>query len=331
MPTLSRYQPCAAFDATTYGDLAAMSGRMDYRQYRHLRFRSDPFGYPNVAIPNVVDVILLGDSIGAGTGTSQEKTWASLLRQEYGIALYNLSIPESGPWQELMTLKINLPAIRRRERTTVLWSIFSGNDLDDEYGPDLDPVLSGRFGQTLASLTSFRNRSPIRRIAGGLWYRIAHPGPTTVEREYAPGRRLLFRPQYVARVKRSEAEILAHPNIPRLRRVIAEMGRLASRENLSVTVLFVPAKEEVYEAILDERPNAAESRTSRPFAIMVKGECERAALAFLDLTPFMISAAERLLPKKELLWWSDDTHWNERGHALAAEVVYSNILMRTGH
>jgi hypothetical protein len=328
MPALSRYQPGAYFDAISYGDLAAMAGRPDYREYRHLRFRSDRLGYPNDTVPDPASVILLGDSFGAGTGTSQEKTWASLLRTRYGVALYNLSVPESGPWQELLTLKARLPEIRHSSRTIVLWAVFSGNDLDDDYGPDFDLKLSGRVSQALVSLASFRNRSPVRRIFQRLWYLLENPhSKPTIDRLYAPGRRILFRRVYAARALRTRDEVLAHPNFPRLRDVLGEMGRFAVREGLAVKVVSLPAKEDVYADILSRDTSSSDSRINRPFAAVLQDECSRAGLDFVDLTPAMVDTAKRLLSSGELLWWADDTHWNENGHALAAKLVYDNVLM----
>lgn len=331
MPALGRYRPEARFDAVSYGDLAAMAGRPDYREYRRVRFRSDRFGFPNDVLPDPVDAILLGDSFGAGTGTTQENTWGSLLRSRYGARVYDVSIPESGPWQELMMLKVQLPELRRSRPTTVIWAIFSGNDLDDDYGPGVDPRLSGWLEQMTVPLVSFRNRSPVRRITDRLWYLAANPhAHPVIEREFAPGRRILFRTVYANRAARSSADILAHPNFPRLHDVMQEMGRFASRASLAVTVVLLPSKEEVYNSILkNETPNF-DTILPLPFAALVHEECTRAGLGFVDFTPAIRDEARRAMERQELLWWSDDTHWNTHGHALAASLVYRDVLKSGG-
>jgi hypothetical protein len=50
---------------------------------------------------------------------------------------------------------------------------------------------------------------------------------------------------------------------------------------------------------------------------------------FLDLKPHFVDASKRLFEgSHELLWWRDDSHWNPRGHAAAADVTYAHVLAK---
>lgn len=331
MPALGRFRPDAYFDAVTYGELAAMSGRLEYREYRHLRFRSDHFGFPNESIPEQANVILLGDSFGAGSATSQDKTWASLLHSHYAAAVYNLSMPDCGPWQELMNLKLELPRVKHTRDTTVVWAIFSGNDLDDQYQDRLEPATTNNgMAEALVSLASFRNRSPVLRIFGQALLVAQGGRHPPVLRRLATGRTIMFRPGYITTMQRTLQEIESHPNYHPLIRVFGEMSRFATREGLRVAVVMVPSKEEVYRWILMGDGNSHLDSEPSAFATVVHRLSDVNGFEFADLKPPMIAEARTLFAGNgELLWWTDDTHWNERGHALAASLVYDRFLRRT--
>jgi hypothetical protein len=334
MRSLSRFVPHSVFAANSYGDLAAMSGRRDLREYRWIGFRSDGYGFPNPGISQApADAILLGDSFGAGSGTDQAKTWATLLTERYGVNVYNLSIPDSSPWQELMNLKIEIGRIQRRDRAVVLWAIFSANDLDDVFDDRMEPELSeSALARACVSAASFRNRSPIRRVCQRVFVALRSKSRPPIVRRLPSGRSILFRPGYAERVTRPREAIFAHPNHARLARVFEEMATFASHARLRVAVAVLPAKEEVYGWVLHG------SRSSKPepelssISAAVRPLCETYGFRFMDLKPPMTAEAKRLLAESgALLWWSDDTHWNERGHSFAATRVFTDLLQPLIH
>src|SRR5262245_15345350 len=126
---VDRYTPNVRWEGEVTGDLAAMSGS-PVREPRHERFATDAFGFRNERVPEAVELVVLGDSYGLGEGTTQERTWASLVERRTGLATYNLSIP-GGPWHELVNLQVELDRLHPRPGALVLWTIFPANDLDD--------------------------------------------------------------------------------------------------------------------------------------------------------------------------------------------------------
>jgi hypothetical protein len=330
MSTLTRYQAGAQYSATTYGDLGAMSINPKWHEYRAISFRSDAYGFPNPGIsPEPASVILLGDSFGAGTGTTQSKTWASLLGSRYHVPVYNLSIPATGPWHELMDLKIELPRIKRRDPAVLLWAIFSGNDLDDQAEDGMEPVLArNRLSRMRVSVSSFLNRSPIRRVCQSALVVLGGGHHPPIARPLPGGRSMLFRKWYAENMQRTLNDIQSHENYPRLIRVFHEMAGFALRERVTVAVVMLPSKEEVYNWILRSKPFAEADAEPSAFSYVIRGLSEANGFQFMDLKPPLIAEARRLLPSGQLLWWTDDTHWNERGHAFAAETVYTGLLRR---
>ena len=324
VPTLVRYEPNVVFQGRTHGDLAAMSGKSELREERDLHFATDGRGFRNTGpLPSEpLDILLLGDSFGVGTGTSQESTWGALLEARWGYPTYNLSAP-GGPWNELMNLKAELHRLPTQAGTVVLWAIFGGNDLDDGYPEGLElPEPSGPLERFAVSFRSFRRHSPLRRLTR----RFSTSRETVLERTLPDGAGFLFLDLYVKRHSRSLAEVLEHPNHDALQRVFAEMRRLASEERLEVAVVFLPGKAEVYAPLLDGSGTWTEAREPSAFATAVQTLCERQRFSFLDLTPHLIEAARSRFPRGEYLWWRDDSHWNVAGHQVAAEVVMEKLL-----
>src|SRR5205085_5589113 len=139
LPEVYRFAPNVNFRARTYGDLAAVAGRRDWREYREISFITDAYGFRNDTTSQDAarpfDLVVLGDSFGVGDGTSQEQTWASVLAREHNLAAYNLSMDGASPWQEYVNFLLEGERLRLRPGTLVAWVFFTGNDLDDLYLP----------------------------------------------------------------------------------------------------------------------------------------------------------------------------------------------------
>jgi hypothetical protein len=339
MPRVSRFVPGAAYDGESYGDLTELSGDARHREYRRLRFTSDGFGFrnePGAPSGRALDVILLGDSFGAGSGTSQEKTWAHLLRERHGHALYDLSMPGAGPWQEFAALAMEAPRLPARPGTLVVWALFSGNDLDDEYHDLFDPDAlphRGRLGAAVQSASTFRVRSPVRQrarraIENLLLGRLDGPD-RAIERTLPDGRDALFWATYVARRARTVDAVKRHPSFPALTRTVEAMTRLTRARRLDLAIVVLPSKEEVYSWLLDHQPGPPSTGTPSGFAAAVRELAGRADVPVLDLEPALSREAHRAWEEsRALLWWRDDSHWNPRGHAVAAAAVHQLVASR---
>ena len=327
MPSLWRYAPDVAFHGVITGDLAKLV-HPHYEEKRMIDFTTDAFGFRNYRQVDEkqkqYDLILLGDSFGTGADTTQDKTWASFFEHTYGLRTYNLSLPGSGPWHELMNLKIACGRLHCDSQTTVLWALFSGNDLDDDYGDALEPpLLDSRLRRILISVKSFRNRSPIRnlveRIRSSIHDRWA---PQVIVRGLPGGQKLLFRRSYVVATQRTVEQVRQHPNYPKLLAVLDEMKKFAASKQLKVYVVVIPAKEEVYQWVLKSSALNVATEASG-FSRAVQERCQLDGFPFLDLKPLLVAAAKtEFTQSRRLLWWSDDTHWNENGHQYSASVVY---------
>jgi hypothetical protein len=328
MPLVSRYEPNASYEGDTFGDLAATSGVRDFREYRHIVFKVDSFGFRNEKTSERLnfDVLVLGDSFGVGNGTTQEKTWAGLLASRYGLATYNLSTPGS-PWTEFINLAVESRRLRTHEGTTVIWAIFAGNDLDEAYGPTLDVTQlpwNDRLHALRVSFQTFRDRSPIHQ----LYSRFAlSRSSRVVVREFPDGRTILFSKRYVQARGRSYEEVLAHPNYKNLEMTVDAMSKFAEEQGLTVKVVLIPSKVEVYSWVEDGASPWSTPSTPSGFSVALEKIARENGLEFLDLKPFLVGEAKEVYESSgELLWWYDDTHWNVRGHDVVASIIYDELL-----
>ena len=329
LPRLQRYTAGVNFLGLTYGDLAAVSGRRDWREWHHIRFVTDQYGFRNEPLPKgfearPLDLIVLGDSFGVAAATTQEETLSSVLANDYNLAVYNLSVSREGPQQQYANLVIEGPRLNTREGTRVLWLIFAGNDLDDSYYPELEnpkPVPPGLFARLAAGIADFRARSPIRRLMSG------NDSGLIIERKFVDGRRLLFNESYVQHRWRTAEEVMGHPNFGHLQTTLGAMQRLTGERRLRVTVAFVPSKEEVYSWVLDGAPAWSAVAEPSGFSNVLRRLCEQHGFRFLDLKPALLMAAQRENEKSgALLWWPDDSHWNGPGQRAASRAIYENLL-----
>jgi hypothetical protein len=324
-PHLVRYDPSTTFEGITYGDLAAMSQRKDLREERRLRFVTDRFGFRNEpsSEDRIFDVLLLGDSFGAVGGTTQEEMMSTWLSREYGLVIYNLSVGGHSPLQEYATLVLENDRLKKREGATVLWLLFTGNDLDDSYYEDLNaPAILSGPNRFLAAYSRFRDGS----IARGLFGR-ADMREMVINRTFLDGRSILFVKTYADRVNRSADEVRRHPNFAHFKTTFNLMRQFAQSKHLRVVVAVVPSKEEVYSWLLNHEPEWTSPKEPSGFSIVAHEFCDLNGFKFFDLKPTLIEASEKKFKESgELLWWRDDTHWNGVGQRVAAEAIYQNLL-----
>ncbi len=331
LPLLYRYQPNVSVGWRGYGDLAALAGDGAAREYRHIRFVTDEFGFVNEpskgeAGQGPLDLIVLGDSFGAGSGTTQEATWVPLLAGRHRLRVYNLSMPGS-PWHEFMNLVVEGGRLPTRAGTVVVWALVPSNDLDDYYyaGDLNDLPWEDTLGALAVRFRMFRDHSPVRQVLQRLGH--ARQRPIVITRRLPDGRPLLFHADYAQRRSRTEREILAHPKFQAFHVIFRSMVDLARARGFSLAVVVVPSKEEIYGWALDGGSPWSTRPSPGAFTAVLRHLAAGAGLPFLDLEPDLRAAARASFEASgELLWWRDDTHWNERGHGVVARLVFERLL-----
>lgn len=323
-PHLIRYNANLNFEGETFGDLASVSGRRDWRETHRLRFVTDAYGFRNEPANDSkpLDLILLGDSFGVAGTTTQEEILMSQLVKRSGLKAYNLSVGGHSPLQEYATLVLESGRLPKRDGTILLWLIFTGNDLDDHYYSDLDNPQLWRWSERfVAAYQRFHDRSVVRQLFGS-----GNPSDLVLNRTFLDGRPIQFSRSYADRTSRTADDVRRHPNFDRLKKTFSLMKTFAGQNHLQVFVALIPSKEEVYSWTINSALPWTSSREPSGFAIVTHELCDANGFRFADLKPTLVEASEKVFKESgQLLWWRDDTHWNGEGQRIAADAIYENL------
>ncbi len=129
----------------------------------------------------------------------------------------------------------------------------------------------------------------------------------------------LFRQAYIDGATMPESYVLNHPNRPHLDKTFDSMKTLSQKHQFDVTVVIVPSAPRLYKDDFEGFPPIAD-----PYFIRyVTRLAQETGFDVLDLND-----ALRPYSSQELLYHRDDTHWNERGHQIVAEILGDDLLRR---
>jgi len=281
-------------------------------------------------------IFAIGDSFTFGWGIDQALTWVQLLEQSLGEPVYNLGIHGASPMQELLLLQYLIESRNVDFRGKVLlWMIFEGNDLEDTYAshaPRDSRSLFGRmFKDTVVEwlvgfLHSIKRQSVVTRLKdGSVTFSLPHSnsdknvymidGLPSAYPVYVSSRfgMKLFIPDQIERAQNAKQYVDSHPNRVLLEQTFKDMSHLAQQIGFAVVVIIAPTDARLYGKSFDNFPTLSEESYFNQLVL----ECSRQA-------GFMVINLEQLLQpyaRTELLYFRDDDHWNERGHAVVADLI----------
>jgi len=331
LPSMGRWDPGVNVVSKGYGDLAAMSGNPAFREWREIAFQTDDLGFRNHSIPETIDLLILGDSFGAGGGTTQDKMFSSVLKHKYGIPTYNLSYP-GGPYDELVNFVHESPRLKFAPHATIVWAWYTGNDVPDSTGEfvamDQLPWNTKRQAWSVQYQT-YRNRSPLRQWWQIMQERKSSPERGVVLRRLPTGEPFLFLRSQEDWAAQSKQAIELHPNFIKIKRSLGFMKALTLKLGLDLVVVILPTKGEVYPWIFEGEAASSEAVLPSGFALATLASCKAAHVECYDAKPYLVEQGRRLYTtSRKLLWWRDDTHIGEEGHAAVAQFIAS--ILRQG-
>ncbi len=113
-------------------------------------------------------------------------------------------------------------------------------------------------------------------------------------------------------------------NFIKIKRSLELMEALTLKQGLNLVVLILPTKGEVYPWIFESQKASVEAAHPSGFALATIAACEAAQVVCYDTKPYLLEQGRRLYTSSgKLLWWRDDTHIGEEGHAAVAEFIAS--------
>ena len=329
-PALPRYVRDAYSKRTTFGDLAAISGNPSDKEERLEIFQSDRRGFRNTPTPTSqpYDVIVVGDSFGMGLGVSQDEHWAALL-QKKGFSVYNLSMPATCAAHGAARLTLEISELDLAPGATIVVPVYTGNDLE-ECTTSVDAILAqgpqSRIHALGTTIEDYRSRSPLRQLGMRLVYRFFFADPVIERRPLSNNSSVLFYKPHIAAAGISRAEVESTPNFTHMAEALVRFKTLAHDHNANLAVVVIPPKEQVYKPLLLGQSNWASTDTTSGFAEAVLSLCHTEAISCLDLTPVLAAEAKTTFPRGELVWWRDDSHWNQLGHLIATRSIAERFL-----
>lgn len=301
---------------------------------RYVEYRLDKFGFRNAesTLPQA-ETIAMGDSFVFGASIEDEKTWVRKLEQKLrsrdsSATIYNLGESGTSPLGQSKRLQDLLAAKSVRPRR-IIWMIFGGNDLaadqTDEFAGDTSQILDNTILiAVVRGLEAIRGDSIIGRMRSGRLARLKYPAnyyykqqllPAPLYHSPALGAKLFY-PPYIAEARRSPADVLADPQLRDVARAFSTVHEIADDLGAEVLIAFAPSAEHLLGGQFTDYP-----KTNVPtFAGWIQQTAEAEGFAFLDLSDVLAQTSENVMP-----YFSDDTHWNEAGHAAAASAIHSHL------
>jgi lysophospholipase L1-like esterase len=148
--------------------------------------------------------------------------------------------------------------------------------------------------------------------------------------------RFAFMPPYLNLLNLGRAELQAHPGWALTRATLVAMKGACDAAGARLVVMFVPSKCQVYLPLVERALSPSELRRSLAFSLpddpwgvdgrrllrnrlaqndLMAEFCEREGIALVDVTPDLAAVAAQ----GRNVYFPDDSHWNARGHQVAAE------------
>lgn len=325
------------------GKIAPLSPEAD-RVVAQVHMTTDAHGFRN-ALPEQsrYDVVALGDSFTRASGVAAP--WPQKLAESAGIEVLNLGEVGAGPQQELELLQQYGLAARPQ---WVILAYFEGNDLYDAGSyAQATPFILARFGQYLLSqgVAEWRagRSDPVEAPVVS-----NYPYPISVTINDA-NLEMAFFSYYISWLSVSGETIAASENYRLVRETILKIRELSEDAQARLLLAYLPCKAHVYlpyvkeaetlsrvfsnvptlelndSGYLDFTTQKATPELTQQYidvqAQLLADFAAEQGIAFLDLTStFQVEAGTGAE-----LYYPFDTHWNQRGHDLAAQTIAEYI------
>jgi hypothetical protein len=283
----------------------------------------DENGFRNTTPLSQAHIFALGDSFTYGDATTQERIWPTLLEKKLSRRVYNLGVPGTSPKQQLMLLEYVLREKADSARIEhLLWTIYEGNDLEDSYEP-LNSAQESRLATDIRKMVETIKESSVinQLMVATSRFRSTHvvDGVKLAFPVYHSSRfgYRAFRPDFIEETSRSASYVLGHTNRPLLDQTFRDMAILSRTKGFEVTVIIAPTDIRLYWRYFENAPSIpCESQFINYVETLAKG---------LGFHTINLSLLMQPYAKDELLYWRADSHWNERGNEVVAEIIAKQL------
>jgi len=276
-------------------------------------------------------VLVLGDSFTFGWGVEEEESYSRLLEGQLDgasprkIEVINAGFT-AGTYPDAYYLYLRERGLRL-DPDLVLVGLYIGNDINDpgsRVWPEVDEnglplrVRSGSTetvdGHRVRREKSFRYRIPV--LKNSHVAQLLYEGGKRIHRSFRPLRQQLKK----IRLYETDYEGKTLENFERVKKLMIAMSELSRAHGAGFAVVMLPTREQVDPAPYESLEGLDFDKPQRIFSEFF-AEHE---IAYLDLLPAMRAATDG-----NTFYYIDDSHWNARGHAFAAQAI-AEFLGREG-
>jgi len=305
---------------------------------------TDAHGFRN-SLPEkaAYQIVVLGDSFTRASGVATP--WPQKLAEDIGSEVLNLGDVGFGPQDELKVLQQY--GLNKQSQWVIL-AYFEGNDLYDAASYEqANPFIIARFARYLLTqgLEAWNDREQgTAQAAVAPSYR--YPIRATINNTDLD---LTFFPPYISWLSISDGSLERSQNYRLVQETILKVRDLSAAAGSRFLLVFLPSKEHVYLPYLNDPETLAKvfadvptlelneagsiqftEQKATPELIFLNMDAQAHLLAdfsaqqdinYLDLT----STFQKEAGAGAELYYLYDTHWNQSGHDLAAQMIAKYI------
>lgn len=288
--------------------------------------RYDHLGFRNPDDLHDWGIVVVGDSFVELGYLPYESLFTTIIANALQTNVKNLGVSHTGPW----SYNYYLETYGKSQSTKLaIMTFFEGNDIrnleNEATQLDVLEMTGTRPYRVQEKQTSF-----IRAIAN-----LAGYGNKTGNK-----RKRLFRNAfYTAKGKRIPVSVsyavptssdLTEHQKKELENSLLAWARIAHYQEIQPWLIYMPSKRRVLDAYLefeDSAPEKVRNWKQGDLPDFIASLCRKAGIEFIDVTPGLTEQTRNGVLTYNPVW---DTHLNQEGSIVVADIVSEAILSKTG-
>lgn len=316
-------EPDFSAEMVSAGQISSYLPDSGFYEPRKIRVTTDSLGFRNdlQAHERCVSLLLMGDSFAFGYGTDQNKIWSHLLNTQsmppisghtYNIGVYGASPSNQA---ELMRYLFDEGKLKPCKKFKAVMIFFEGNDLTDPNVYRHKHELSNYVSTLIYFWHKYSMLSNMQAFVISVLSEKNKVDPDYEIWESKKMGKIAVNSIYVYRAKIFPEDPNIIEDYIKKNEIMKSFERYSERiKKLGgrAAVLFIPSKSTAYQGIYSQAP-----RVGTEFTDPISRLAKEADLDFIDATPRLKEAVRG----GEHVFWRDDTHINEKGHQIIANIV----------
>jgi lysophospholipase L1-like esterase len=302
----------------------------------------DSWGYRNKAVPNIVDIVAIGDSQTYGISAKSNDSWPSQLQKITQKTVYNLSLGGYNPMQYYILLKNKALSLNP---SIIIVGFYYGNDLIEVYNNMYDEIklLNNQNyeerGKIMSGLRSFLSHHSIL-------YRIITFSIGDTFRFFEMKFYKLYKEDDITIFENKEYKI--HTGFTPLARLMAldyddqkiqkglqislelfsEMDEICKKNNIIFIVLLIHTKESIYSKYIENNNSLRHYKeidklleNEKTINTLVKDYFKGKEILYIDT----LEDLQKIIEKQSIYFGNEDGHPSKYGYEIIAKTIHKYL------